>query len=301
MPKSILKKYPVVDRAVSTPISNSQEEHNRETALYHANLLQQRKDVEAVVLTSTETLLDFPSTPDSNPAKPSNRDASTVRRLLKSFQPSDYDALIEERNIDRKCGYLLCPRANRLEDTNAKLRILQSRGKGADAFRVVESRAMERWCSDRCGKRALYIKVQLNEDPAWTRASSVGDDIALLEDSLAAKQDQEAESRLTEGLEKLEIGLGEERVIAAIKELAIERGDGDAVGKASRLVKVGIHENTNAAVRELSSPAARSEICGPEGLYDSIEGYKPKFSSGKTPQMHHIDSDDDGKDIIPTI
>ena len=55
MPKSILKKYPVVDRAVSTPISNSQEEHNRETALYHANLLQQRKDVEAVVLTSTET------------------------------------------------------------------------------------------------------------------------------------------------------------------------------------------------------------------------------------------------------
>jgi hypothetical protein len=301
MPKSILKKYPVVDRAVSIPIGNSQEEHNRETALYHANLLQQRKDVEAVVLTSTETLLDFPSTPDSNPAKPSNRDASTVRHLLKSFQPSDYDALIEERNIDRKCGYLLCPRANRLEDTNAKLRILQSRGKGADAFRVVESRTMERWCSDRCGKRALYIKVQLNEDPAWTRASSVGDDIALLEDSLAAKQDQEAESRLAEGLEKLEIGLGEERVIAAMKELAIERGDGDAVGKASRLVKVGIHENRNAAVRELSSPAASSEICGPEGLYDSIEGYKPKFSSGKTPQMHHIDSDDDGKDIIPTI
>lgn len=301
MPKSILDKPRDIVGAGSIPIVNSREERIRETALYHANLLEQRKDVEALVLTSTETLLDFPSSPDSDPARPSNRDASTVRRLLKPFQPSDYDALIEERNIDRKCGYLLCPRANRLEDTNANLRILPSKGKGADAFRVVESRTLERWCSDRCGKRALYIKVQLNEEPAWIRASNVGGDIALLEESLNAKQDQEAESRLAEGLKNLEIGLGEERVIAAMKELAIERGNGDAVGKALRLVEVGIHEDTNAAVREPSSPAASTGMCGPEGLHDSIEGYKPKFANGKIPRKDNINAEDDGEDIIPTI
>ncbi len=301
MPKSILKKAPVTDEAILIPTARSREDRNRETALYHANLLQQRKDVEALVLTSTETLLDLPSSPDSNPANPSGKDASVVKRLLRSFQPSDYDALIEERNIDKKCGYILCPCANRLEDTKAKLRIIPSKGKGADAFRVVERRALEKWCSDQCGKRALYIKVQLNEEPAWARASNIGGDITLLEDSLVTKQSQEVDSRLAEGLGKLEIGLGEERVIAAMKELAIERGDGYAVSKASRLVEADIRENTTATVRESSSPTASNANCGLEGLHESIEGYRPKLSSGKLSRRGIFDGEDDDEDMIPTI
>lgn len=299
MPKSILKKSLTTDKVITEPAARSREDRNRETALYHANLLQHRKDFEALVLASTETLLDFPRSPNSDPANPSSKDASLVKNLLKPFQPSDYDALIEERNIDRKCGYVLCPRPNRLQDTQAKLRILQSKGRGADALRVVERQSLEKWCSDQCGKRALYIKVQLNEEAAWARADSVGD-VVLLEDTPAAKQSQDVESRLAEGLEKLDIGLGEERVISAMKVLATERGDGDAVGRASMLVDVGIHENTSAAIRGPSSPAASTEHHGSGGLHNVIEGYRSSFSNGKTMQEDDFDGDDD-EDVIPNI
>ena len=300
MPKSILRKPLLTDSLSSSPATRSREDRNRETALYHANLLQQRKDVEALVLASTETLLDFPSSCNSNPGKPSSKDASAVKSLLKHFQPSDYDALVEERNIDRKCGYVLCPRSNRLQDTKAKLRILQSTAKGAGAFRVVESQSLEKWCSDQCGKMALYIRVQLNEEPAWTRAGNVGDDIALLEISTAAKQGQDAESRLIQELEKLEIGQGEERVIATMKELAIERGDGDAVSEASRFVEVDIRENINLTVRNKSPPVTSTGSLGSEALHDSIEGYRSRFSNGKTMRKDDHDGEED-EDMIPTI
>ena len=299
MPKSILKKPLTTDKAITEPAVRSREDRNRETALYHANLLQHRKDIEALVLASTETLLDFPPFSDSDLANPSSKDASIVKNLLKPFQPSDYDALIEERNINKKCGYVLCPRRNRLQDTQAKLRILQSKGRGADALRVVERQSLEKWCSDQCGKRALYIKVQLNEEPAWARAGSVGD-FVLLEDTPAAKQSQDVQSRPAEGLEKLDVGLGEEKVISAMKELAIERGDGDATSRASRLVDVAIHENTSAAIRGPSSPATSTKCHGSGGLHNAVEGYRSKFSDGRIMQRDDLDEDDD-QDMIPNI
>ena len=276
MLKSILKKPPATDKMVASTTPRSREDRNRETALYHANLLQQRRDAETLILASTEILLDSPSSPDSDPANPSSKDASVVKTLLKPFQPSDYDALIQERNIDRKCGYLLCPHFNKLQDTNAKLRILQSAGKGPDALRVVGRQKLEKWCSDECGKRALYIRVQLNEEPAWIRAGDFSGSIRLLEDIPAPKQSQEADSILVKGLEKLEIGLEEDRVVAALKELAIERGDGDAVSRASRLVEVDIQENSNLSLEEPSSPTATTEHHRVYGSHDSIEGYNPK-------------------------
>ena len=301
MLRSILKKPLASDRALSVPAPHSREDRNRETALYHANLLQQRKDVEALVLSSTETLLDFPSSPHSNPANPSVKDASIVKTLLRPFQPSDYDALIEERNINRKCGYVICPRSNKIDDTKAPFRILRSAGKGADAFKVVESRMLEKWCSDDCAKRALYIKVQLSEKPAWTRAGTIESDVTLLEDVSTSKQDREAESRLVGGLEKLNIGLGEDKLIAAMKELAVERGDGNAVSKASRVLEVDIHENTNATAR---APVPTLGVTGDrsvEGLHNAIEGYTPKLSYGKILRTDESEKEDDAEDMIRTI
>ena len=300
MPKSILKKPPATDKVIASPPPHSREERNRETALYHANFLQQRRDVEALVLASTETLLDFPSLPDADPANPSSEDASAVKTLLKPFQPSDYDALIDERNIDRKCGYMLCPRSNKLQNTDAKLRILQSAGKGPDALRVVERQTLEKWCSDECGKRALYIRVQLNEEPAWTRAGGFSGNICLLENAPRPKQSQEAGLILVQGLEKLEISLEEDRVVAAQKELAIERGDGDAVSRASRLVEVDIHENSNSSAKEPSSPTASIEHRETHGLHGSIEGYNPKLSNSKIVRRSDLGGDDD-EDAIPNV
>ena len=300
MPKSILKKPPTIDKVSSIPAARSREDRIRETALYHANLIQHRKDIEALVLKSTETLLDLPSLPPSNPVNPSSEDALTVKRLLRPFQTSDYDALIEERNIDNKCGYVLCPRSNKFEDNKARFRILQSAAKGADAFKVVESQMLEKWCSDQCAKRALYIRVQLNEEPAWKRADNFGSDIVLLEDTLTAEQDQVAKARSTGGLEKLEVGPGEDRVMAAMKELAVERGDGNAVSRASRIVEVDIHEKISVPGKGPSLPVRSDGHGGSKDLHGSIEGYTPTFSnktSIETESPEEIDDDD----IIPTI
>ncbi len=52
-PKSILKKTPY------PATSSSKEARDREVALYHANLIQQRKDIELEILLSLETLIDY--------------------------------------------------------------------------------------------------------------------------------------------------------------------------------------------------------------------------------------------------
>ena len=97
MPHSILKKFkPPSTILPSPPAARAQDERNKETALYHARLLQQRKDVEALILASTETLLNLPSSPSADPACPSSSDALLVKDALKPFQLSDYDVLIEE-------------------------------------------------------------------------------------------------------------------------------------------------------------------------------------------------------------
>ncbi len=81
MPHSILKKTNFSDITTpAPPAARSREDRDRETALHHAQLLQQRKDVEALVLASIEALLDVPSSLDADPAHPHPSDAALVRR-----------------------------------------------------------------------------------------------------------------------------------------------------------------------------------------------------------------------------
>lgn len=142
-------------------------EKAREIALYHAHIIQNQKNIELAILESVELLLDFPTT--NNPAShPSDRDVTEFKKNLVHFQPSDYDDLIEERNIVHKCGYPLCPLQNKLQPTKAKFRVLD---KGR---RIVETKQLERFCSDECARRGLWIRVQLNEEPAWLRVGEDG-------------------------------------------------------------------------------------------------------------------------------
>jgi hypothetical protein len=99
--------------------------------------------------------------------------AAGLKGHMKSFQPSDYDSLIEERNINGKCGYVLCPRPPRSENTEAKLRIIRGKGRGEDAFRVVLRQTLEQWCP-KSVRREDFIRVQLSEEPAWMRAEGAG-------------------------------------------------------------------------------------------------------------------------------
>ena len=234
MPHSILKN------AVSSISTQSRDDRNRETALYHAQLLQQRKDVEALILTSTEALLELPSSPAADPARPCLQDTVLVKKSLKPFQPSDYESLIEERNINKQCGYVLCPRPNRQEDTKAKYRILPS--KKGDTVNFVERHTLERWCSDACGKRALYVKVQLFEEPAWTRAGSAGGDIVLLEDEWNNQKKHEDDRTLNEKLRSLDMSLEEDEVVTRMNALAIERGDKKPPSSSFGLAEIDVRE-----------------------------------------------------------
>lgn len=292
MPRSILKNPHSAAPASEAPAVRSREVRNRETALYHADLLQQRKDVEALILESTETLIDVPSSTTADPACPSPSDAALVKNSIRSFQPSDYDALIEERNINRRCGYVLCPRPNRLKDTKAKYRILHGHGKGSDALKFVDKHSLEKWCSDDCGKRALYVKVQLNEQPAWTRSATTGGDVVLLEDGNDSQEQAGGTAALIEGMKNLDVGLGEEEMIAKMKALAIERGDGNAPSRSFGLAEVGIQEKNRDDSREPSPPS--NSMSG-----DSIEGYRPRFlDNALTRKAQGLEQDDD---IMGTI
>ena len=285
MPHSILKN------AVPSISAQSRDDRNRETALYHAQLLQQRKDVEALILASTEALLELPSSPTADPGRPCLQDTVLVKTSLRPFQPSDYDSLIEERNINKQCGYVLCPKPNRQEDTKAKYRILPS--KKGDTVNFVERHTLERWCSDACGKRALYVKVQLCEEPAWSRAGSAGGDIILLEHERNKQKTHKDDWTLTEKPKTLGMGLEEDEVVSRMNALAIERGDKKAPSTSFGLTEIDVCE------KNVNSTAFAKASSGVGDLEDSVEGYTPKFPRKEAKDQ---DSDDDAdEDIMATI
>lgn len=274
MPRSILKKSKTASAMASdTPAARSRADRNMDTAMHHANLIQQRKDMEARILASTEALLDLPSSPSAEPSNPSPSDAVFTKESLKPFQPSDYDALIEERNINRQCGYVLCPRQNRKQDTKAKYRILKSKDTGSDVLKIVPTQSLEKWCSDECGKRALYIKVQLNEEPAWTRADSSAEDINLL-DECGDVVEMDVSQELLEANDVRR----EDQIVERMQTLALERGH-VKFGNDSRDTKQIQIQEKPPANGEASPPPAAINAGRTANVHDSIDGYIPKFAN----------------------
>ncbi|ESZ92853.1 hypothetical protein SBOR_6761 [Sclerotinia borealis F-4128] len=176
-PKSILKKasHPTTTNTTTittntSPNSNSnpttKSTRDLEVALYHARLIQERKEIELEILYSTETLIEYPlsGTPHPSPA-----DVSAFKAALRPFQPSDYDALILERNLDQRCGYTLCANPRPRDSRGGQWRLLGMSGKAKD-FRITKKEDAEKWCSDTCARKALYVRVQLSECPAWERS-----------------------------------------------------------------------------------------------------------------------------------
>ncbi|KZF25533.1 hypothetical protein L228DRAFT_280770 [Xylona heveae TC161] len=292
--KSILKGGPPEKRPAP-----QDDRSIRETALYHAKLIQEQKDIELNILEATERLLDFPST-DKNPAgKPSLEDASTFKELLKTFRPSDYDSLVEERNIDGRCGYALCPLPNRKEDTKAKLRILRGNGEG---FKVVPKAKLEQWCSEDCARRALYVRVQLSEEPAWLRGALRGVVIDLLDEVEARKANATAaeairsSSASASGPDKPRAhGAGDDILAEAMKDLALERGDKRPEDNPSGLADVTVHEKAPGSEGEPVPPSLESQLA-----HLSIEGYQPR-ELGTRRQRRHGEEESDCYDSSAEI
>jgi hypothetical protein len=281
-PKSILKKatYPAT--------TSSKEDRDREVALYHANLIQQRKDIELNILLSTETLIDYPlAKAPYDASNPSLADATEFKRLLRPFQPSDYDELIHERNINEKCGYTLCPNPRVKDGIGGKYRIIGTNGKAKD-FKVVEKEELEKWCSEVCAKRALYVRVQLSESPAWEReAAGSTVNIDLLDEP------KPVDGAIVEGLGKMSLDGGTGGKQQDVANLALERGDTGMAAK-NGLVDVKVQEKE---VHRAAQAPSLDDLSGRlDTMHLTLEGHTPEFGSRRERRHAEELEDDDGPD-----
>lgn len=311
-PKSILKKTstpnpqspaPATPAPVTQGAKDAQHERNLQIALHHANLIQQQKDVEAAILDATVTLLDYPpplpfspSTPP-DPAHPSAASAKAFTTLVALFQPHDYDALMQERKIADKCGYALCPRAPSKSSDKAKFRWLDDKQGG---LKVVPKEQVELWCSVECARRALYVKVQLLEEPGWLRRGNEGLRIELLREGEGSAstvgttgrqaandrgQSDAAQMSLPFRLKKNTEG---DHISKAMKDLALERGEKETSFNAKELVSDTIREK-----RAIKTPVAPNLE---NVTHTAIEGYKPKPIAFKKDEKVDADRDEEDKD-----
>ena len=185
------------------------------------------------------------------------------------FQPSDYDALIEERYVNGRCGYTLCANAPRPQGPKAPW----SKNK------------VENWCSDDCAKKALYVKAQLSETPAWERRA--GDRTPLVLYGAAKPTPRSASSA--------SLPLRQKPSAANDRDLAYERGEVNKVAdaKMSKVIKAEVQENS--VVSSVMPPTKTRFADG--DVHDLIEGYQPRgVQKGNRITVKSGDSDEEDED-----
>jgi hypothetical protein len=176
-----------------------------EIALYHANIIQHRKDVENRIFENLEELIDYPLIENHSADNPASKDVTEVSDKLQLLMQLDWDNLIDERRRSRKCGYVLCP--NKLEkQSSSKFRIFNT----AKSMEVIASEEVDAWCSHICQTRAEFVKTQLGTEPAWTRKeespikfSFLGKDSKLI--TVEDKKTLEPVQEVAERAEKLSL------------------------------------------------------------------------------------------------
>lgn len=276
-PKSILKKTTSHTTTLSDPSDSlttslkikpkSDAERKRlDTAIQHAHLIQEQKAIINRNLDFIEELSDYPAS-----SAPTSSEISTFLSSTVDFQPSDYDALIEERYVNGRCGYTLCANAPR------------SQGPKAPWLK----HKVENWCSDDCAKKALYIKAQLSETPAWERRA--GDRTPLvLYGAAAAKPASPSPSSAT-------LPLRQKPSAANDRDLAYERGEVHKVAdtKMDKVIKAEVQENS---VISSVMPPTKTRFADSD-VHDLIEGYQPRgVQKGNRISIKSGDSDEEDED-----
>lgn len=305
--KGILKKPKSTPESAVPALPTSIKTNPRDPraiAVQHARLLQDRKDIEARIFDNILALIDYPIYTSHPSSSPHPDDISGFVSLVRIFQPSDYDDLIVERNLnDNRCGYVLCPNKRRRYKGAGTFKLVNQ---GKKDFDIVETGELEKWCSTECTRRALWVKVQLNETAAWERVGlpeigidlypekdKQGDEDKTKEDSPAEgskKNEKQAEAKPESDPEKLATDMAKlqfEQDRKAANDavvLALERGD-DAKD-TGRAVDITIREKTVTTAAEAPSLSDNS-------IGGAIEGYKAKF--GTKPES---DVEDDTADWL---
>lgn len=261
-------------------------------AVYHAHQLQARKDIEALIVERIENLTELPRIPGAQASSPSREDVVNFKNAIQPFQPSDFDNMILERNIEDRCGYALCPKQRRKGDPKGQFRVIWGKngsgpgGRGKD-MKVVSKDKYEKWCSDECAERAMYVRVQLIEQPSWERPPGQVPNLLLLEESRAHKAnsgplcEEAANSGLETKIENLSIKDGKTANDATnitgkhtqsdhLAVLAAERGD-----SVSNAAIVPERVETKISEREPASIPNTSPMIDTEQDGGTVEGYKP--------------------------
>ncbi|KAI1490544.1 Rtr1/RPAP2 family-domain-containing protein [Biscogniauxia mediterranea] len=286
-PKGILKKptTTTVDSS-STPAASRRQPPKpdpREVAVQHARIIHSRREVEEQIQDSIIELSRFPPSSSSSPAeydasRPAPEDADAFKRLVRLYQPGDYDDLIEERNANGLCGYALCGRARTRVSQKGEFKLVNY---GRRDFNIVPKREIEKWCSQRCARRAMYVKVQLNETAAWERAGISSISIDLLEEE-EEQRDSKAKAKanevpadttaaqLAKEVENMKIE-AEKKAAQDARDLALERGDTTKEKSAKRTIQVTIREK-----KVMMAAQEPSLTQGDEG-HLVLDGYKTKF------------------------
>ncbi|KAI9152075.1 putative RNA polymerase II subunit B1 CTD phosphatase RPAP2 [Paramyrothecium foliicola] len=230
----------------------------KEVAIQHARILQHRKELETQILEDLIILSEFPAerSPACTAANPASSDVSGFKKHVRLFQPSDYDDLIEERNVNGLCGYTLCARPRRDAGPGGEWKITRSGD-------IVRRKDFEMWCSQQCARRALYVKVQLNETAAWERAGIPDIEIDLLEENKPQVSEEDAVAKKLENL-KLEDKRQAARDSAA---LALERGDRNP---QPNKIKVTLRE------KNTSAPGPVEDMADAGDDHLRVEGYRSK-------------------------
>ncbi|KAI1817468.1 Rtr1/RPAP2 family-domain-containing protein [Poronia punctata] len=264
-PKGILKRQTQND---SPPAATEPPTPDpREVAIKHARIIHSRREIEDQISDSLIELSKFPATrsPQHDASNPAPSDAETFKNIVRLYQPSDYDDLIEERNANGLCGYTLCPNKKSHITNGGTFKLVNY---GRKDFNIVPKKELEKWCSQKCAKRAMYVKVQLNETAAWERAGITSIRIELFGEEQGSAVDQ-----LAKDLEKTKIDT-EQKAAQNARDLVLERGDKiEARQKPSRSVKVAIRE------KKVDTGATEPSL-GLDGQEHLItEGYKTTFGS----------------------
>jgi hypothetical protein len=290
------------------PLTRAEILHKQEQAA-RLRLLQTLRDTELkppIPLETFELLSHLPQTPSHPASSPSPADTTLFLQHLRDFQPSEYLDLIEERNCLNKCGYTLCPRPRRTHAGPFKL----SAGSQSGIARTAD---LNKWCSDACALRALYLKVQL-DNPSYVR--SEGKMVVKLElreekakgggagatstptisaANTAPRGSEEDRNQLAQAMAQLEIDKRKQQTAKKGAALADERGDGGVFTGVSR-VEVTIKENaTDGPVQPPTLASGDAQL---------IEGYKPTLGKGKKTEARKStgsDDDDDDDDDFFTV
>ena len=124
----------------------------------------------------------------------------------------------------------------------------------------------------------IINRVQLAEEPAWERVGGGGGNFVLFDEQLNSPRQTDLTSQIAEKLGKLDVRDDEERLVAAMEELAVERGDGSARGNSTRLRNLHVVENTQCDQDGKLLSDSNNQFTGD---FDEIEGYKPRMLGEK--------------------